>query len=212
MKKLLCLLALGVILSSGLVWADPPLTVSNPEQYSRDYGVSWGHAHAVPTSSGVAGFVATGTSAASAVTNMRLFKWGTPVTISCPAAATFCWTMASDATMTVTGWLTTPSGNTGVGQCWRIPIEHPITKVPRLQPFRVSTAVGRRTGICTGNTYTTRYPCRVDADCGPGGTCNTTCSSSICSNRSQAPMDFTAGAFLTSLASSGTTCVVEEGN
>ncbi len=193
------------------VEAKAPLNISTPLQYARVGSPVWGRRHTVPTGTNFANVVGhTGTT--TTASDAHLFEWGTMVVVSCQTtAANFCFVMDTDemsmdnygtVTDTDTG---AGNGNDGVGSCFRVEAGTYRDVTIFRENFRDTNKVGRRTGYCSGNTSTVEWPCDANADCGSGGTCNTTAT-----NNNNLTFEKIRGAFLYSRAAASTTCFIVE--
>lgn len=164
----------------------------------------WGHYHAVPTTTRPV----TKAIAQASVADLQLFPWGSLVTVSCAAQASFCLTQtttvviqsgANDGFVVDNGYVNAPDG---IGSCFRVEAGtwRDITVFRRI--FDQSTSITARSGVCSGNANTVRYPCRVDGDCGSGGTCTTAAIDG------KPAREYIAGAYLVSRAASATNCFI----
>lgn len=223
MKRFLGILYLSFVLPACMqeAYAALPLTVSSAEQYMRVGGASgWSRQWTTPTSSGTSGLVLDDPSDAtySGVTDVHLFTWGTSIRVSCNTnAAVYAWVQdIDDITIATTGYITdtdtlfnsvaAPDGANGTFRvesgtyvdetCWRETFKYRTTRRP-----------GARYGYCTGNATTLNWPCDDNDDCGGGGTCNT----SVTSTAGGDPVDQQKGCFLQSLsATTAADCFLTE--
>jgi hypothetical protein len=166
----------------------------------------WGHYHVVPTTTRP---VLNAQGDNTAVTALRLFRWGALVSASCTAQTTLCWTQTTTITISSgvhSGQLVdNDSGRAdGVGACFRVEAGTWKDSIPFRRLFDQAGAIGGREGYCSGNTTTVNWPCDAAGDCGSGGTCNTT------SNNAASVKEKIAGAFLVSRAAVATDCFISE--
>jgi hypothetical protein len=116
--------------------------------------------------------------AAPTDTDLLFFPYGSQVVIYCATTQVACWTQANSPDITSIGstdGLVDAHGPDGRGACVPVGAGTYRSTVLERTSFESTSAVGRRSGVCTtgGFAGATGRPCRVDGDCqtGAGETC-----------------------------------------
>ena len=171
---------LSRLFGPSIAHADPPYTMSDPIRYAR----AGGPVFSPPTIIGTTTRWVRATGEGTASPPLCV-AWDTMAVFTVSGEMTCAWTMTTTITLGAqdahtASWLVDNNGPDGDGACDYFPGAGSFDSVPQLATLQ--SAIGARSGVCTGpisygrNLAPVYPPCRVDGDCadaGGSGTCDT---------------------------------------
>jgi len=101
-----------------------------------------------------------------------LIPWDSLATVSCTEQAVFCWTLAPPGDFTInmaTLALTDSNGADGFGNCFRVEAGTYVDNSNLRNNLSGSSAILRRSGVCTVGGAANGRPCGTAGDCPTGG-------------------------------------------
>ena len=173
-------LLLTLIVCAPAAHADPPYTMSDPMRYARAGGPVFSPVTIIGTTTRWARASGIGTASAP-----LCVAWDTMAVLTVGGEMSCAWTMTTTITMGAqdthaASFLSDDNGPDGDGAVDYFPTAGAFDSIPQLAT--IWSAIGARSGVCTGpisygrNLDAVYPPCRVDGDCadaGGSGTCDT---------------------------------------